>query len=139
MDNPVVEIRDVVRSVTEPLKASTLAANVEKYFTHDATLQHPMVVVSKSPNSREAVKGMYKLLRLQTINQNIEFHAVMFNEDKTQVTIDLTEHMNSRFVYKSKHIALRMLVRLELVQGLDKRWRISRSDLMTFYLFIYLA
>lgn len=128
MDDPVAEIRDVVRSLTEPYKASTLAENVDKYFTHDAILQHPFMVTPKGPNSREGVKGIYKILRVNSINQRIEFHAVMFNEDKTQVAIDLTEHMNPRHFQTSKHIALRLLVRLELVQGADSKWRISKQE-----------
>lgn len=125
MENPVTEVEDVIRSVTEPYRASVLAANVEKYFTEDAVLHHPLLVTK----GREAIKGIYKMVRVQTIDQKIEFHAVMFNEDKTQVTVDLTEHMNGRICsLRSSRVSLRLLVRLHLVQGTDRKYRIRKQE-----------
>ncbi|KAH9820083.1 hypothetical protein DFH28DRAFT_1079945 [Melampsora americana] len=125
MDNPVAEVEDVIRSVTEPYRASTLAANVEKYFAEDAVLHHPFLVVK----GREAIKGIYKILRVQTVDQKIEFHAVMFNEDKTQVTVDLTEHMSTRICsHQCSRVSLRLIVRLHLVQGTDRKYRIRKQE-----------
>lgn len=36
MDDPVTQIRDVVKSITEPYQASVICENVDKYFTEDA-------------------------------------------------------------------------------------------------------
>ncbi|EGG07052.1 uncharacterized protein MELLADRAFT_116341 [Melampsora larici-populina 98AG31] len=125
MDNPVAEVEEVIRSVTEPYPASVLAANVEKYFTEDAVLRHPFLVAK----GREAIKGIYKIVRVQTVNQKIDFHAVMFNEDKTQITIDLTEHMNTRLCsYRCSRVSIRLLVRLHLVQGTDRKYRIRKQE-----------
>jgi len=128
MDDPVAEIRDVIRGVTEPYEASTLAANVEKFYTKDAVFQHPFLTVARSPSSRDAIKGIYKILRIISLNQKIQFHAVMFNEDKTQVAIDLTEHMDGRYTSKSVPTALRLIVLLDLVKGADGKYRISRQE-----------
>jgi len=128
MDDPVAEIRDVIRALTEPYKATTLAENVEKFFTKDAILQHPFLTISQDQNSREAIKGVYKILRVNSLDQKIQFHAVMFNEDKTQVAIDLTEHMKSRHRLRSNNMALRLIVLLDLVKEEDGKYRISRQE-----------
>lgn len=126
MNNPLKEVENVIRSLTEPHKASTMAAAVEKYFTEDAVLYHPFFRVK----GRDGIKGIYKILRMGTVDQKIEFHAVMFNEDKTEATVDLTEHMNARILPQlSQRVGLRLIVRLQLVKGSDsKYWIVKQED-----------
>ncbi|EGG05227.1 uncharacterized protein MELLADRAFT_107814 [Melampsora larici-populina 98AG31] len=66
MDNPVTQIEDVVRSITEPYSARVIADNIEKYFTRDAQLIHPTInqpynltehVTARSPIIRCFSKG----------------------------------------------------------------------------------
>eukprot|EP00918_Siedleckia_nematoides_P069529 GHVU01151619.1.p1 GENE.GHVU01151619.1~~GHVU01151619.1.p1 ORF type:complete len:177 (-),score=13.99 GHVU01151619.1:271-801(-) len=128
MDDPVAEIRDVVRGLTEPYEAKTIAVNVEKYFTENAVLKHPFVCVASASNSRDAIKGIYKILRVNSVNQKIEFHAVTFNEDKTQVALDLTEYMSPRYIFNTHRIALRLIVLLELIKGSDGKFRITKQE-----------
>ncbi|EGG12891.1 uncharacterized protein MELLADRAFT_70566 [Melampsora larici-populina 98AG31] len=125
MENPVTDVENVIRSLTEPNKASTMGMNVEKYFTEDAVLYHPFFRVT----GRGGIKGIYKTLRMGTIDQKIEFHAVMFNEDKTQVTVDLTEHMNARGVpQQSGRVGLRLIVRLHLIHDTDGKYRVTKQE-----------
>ncbi|EGG01730.1 uncharacterized protein MELLADRAFT_110778 [Melampsora larici-populina 98AG31] len=64
MDNPVAEIEDVVRCITEPADASIIVKNVEKYFTHDARIYHPLFNQPYSQeNSLEDLKGIYAMLQ----------------------------------------------------------------------------
>ncbi|EGG01560.1 uncharacterized protein MELLADRAFT_110929 [Melampsora larici-populina 98AG31] len=62
MDNPIAEIKDVVRSITEPYEATTLAKNVEKYFTADAYILHPAFNQPHTVNGRDDLVGIYKML-----------------------------------------------------------------------------
>ncbi|KAH9808889.1 hypothetical protein DFH28DRAFT_1134648 [Melampsora americana] len=133
MDDPVKEIEDVVRSVTEPYEASVIAANIDKYFTRDAQIFHPFINQPYSKeNGREDLKGIYKMLRVQTIDNKIDFHAVMFNEDKTRGTIELTEHVTMRLNPfprpSSSRPAVRFLVRVDLRKGEDGKYRIYRQE-----------
>ncbi|EGG02201.1 uncharacterized protein MELLADRAFT_53440 [Melampsora larici-populina 98AG31] len=125
MENPVTDVENVIRSLTEPNKASTMGMNVEKYFTEDAVLYHPFFRVT----GRGGIKGIYKALRMTSTGQKIEFHAVMFNEDKTQVTIDLTEHMSARGVPQQVgRVGLRLIVRLHLIHDTDGKYRIIKQE-----------
>ncbi|KAH9454515.1 hypothetical protein MJO28_005096 [Puccinia striiformis f. sp. tritici] len=128
MDDPVAEIRDVVRSLVEPYEASVLASNVEKYFTEDAFILHPLLNQTPSKGSREHLRGIYKILRVFTINNKIEFHAVMFNEDKTQGSIELTEHLYPRlFPCESLKMSLPLWIRIDLIKDTDGKYRICRQ------------
>ncbi|EGG11319.1 uncharacterized protein MELLADRAFT_76617 [Melampsora larici-populina 98AG31] len=133
MDDPVKEIEDVVRSITEPYEASVIADNIEKYFTRDAQIFHPFINQPYSKdNGREDLKGIYKILRVQTIDNKIDFHAVMFNEDKTQGTIELTEHvcmrMNPLSRLRPSRASVRFLVRIDLKKCEDGKYRIYRQE-----------
>ncbi|KAH9808888.1 hypothetical protein DFH28DRAFT_992757 [Melampsora americana] len=133
MDNPVKEIEYVVRSITEPYEAKVLAQNIEEYFTPDAQIFHPFINQPYSKdNGREDLKGIYKMLRVQSIDNKIEFHAVMFNEDQTQGTIDLTEHMTMRLNpiarLTSSRVAVRFIVRISLRKCEDGKYRIYRQE-----------
>lgn len=130
MDNPVAEIRDVVRSITEPYEASIIASNVRKYFTTDATIEHPVLNQPASVNGRDDLEGIYKMLRVMTVNNKIDFHAVMFNEDMTQGAIDLTEWINFRWnpFMSSTKLPARLLVRIDLKKCEDGKYRIWRQQ-----------
>ncbi|KAA1066685.1 hypothetical protein PGT21_022084 [Puccinia graminis f. sp. tritici] len=128
MDDPVAEIKDVVRSLVEPYEAWVLASNVEKYFTEDAFILHPLLNQTRARGSREHLKGIYKILRVFTINNKIEFHAVMFNEDKTQGAIELTEHLYPRlFPFESMKFSLPLWIRIDLIKDSDGKYRICRQ------------
>ncbi|KAH9819225.1 hypothetical protein DFH28DRAFT_68435 [Melampsora americana] len=133
MDDPVKEIRDVVRGVTEPYAASEIARNIEKYYTTDAIIQHPFGELARGPNSRDQLVGLYKIVRMVTIDQQISFHSVMFNEDLTSCAIDLTGEFYFRNIpiISSKKFKGRLLVILDMKKCQDGKHRISRqSDIL---------
>jgi len=129
MENPVAEIRDVVRSITEPYEATEIAKNVEKYFTNDAYIIHPILNQPQTSNSREDLIGIYKMLRVTTVNNKIEFHSVMFNEDMTRGALDLTEYLTARWnpLLKSHLVPARFLVFIDLRKCEDGKYRICRQ------------
>lgn len=129
MDNPVAEICDVVRSITEPPEASTILANIDKYFSEDAFIVHPFIIQPEFARGKEFLKGIYKLFRMGTINNKITFHAVMFNEEKTQCALELTEYVELRHIPVSycSPKKVRFLVRVDLRLEADGKYRIWRQ------------
>ncbi|PLW42408.1 hypothetical protein PCANC_09890 [Puccinia coronata f. sp. avenae] len=127
MDDPVKELADVVRSITEPYTAKEITDNVEKYFTKDAFIQYPMFNQPHTPHGKENLKGLYKLLRVFTINNKIEFHAIMFSQDRLKATVDLSEGVQSRF-FPSLHFKVHFITRVDLRKEEDGKFRICRQE-----------
>ena len=127
MDDPVKELADVVRKITEPYSAKEIASNVEQYFTEDAFIMYPMFNQPRTPNGKANLKGIYKLLRVFSVNNKIDFHAVMFSEDRLNATVDLTETLESRFApcIKAK---LHFITRVDMRKESDGKYRICRQE-----------
>ncbi|KAH9822404.1 hypothetical protein DFH28DRAFT_452496 [Melampsora americana] len=127
MDNPVAEIEDVVRSITEPADASIIVKNVGKYFTKDAQIFHPLF---NQPYSKEhgleELKGLYSMLRFGSKRGKIDFNSVMFNEDMTRGFIDLFETGEKR--HATPINSARFLVIIYLRKCEDGKYRIYRQD-----------
>ncbi|POW11189.1 hypothetical protein PSTT_05436, partial [Puccinia striiformis] len=138
MDDPVKELPEVVRKITEPYEATEIVRNVNKYFTEDAYLLYPMV---NQPYTKQGKKliGLYKLFRVLTINNQIEFHAVMFSEDKLKAAIEtnecadlvynnleLTETLQGRFI--TIWFRLRFISRVDLRKEKDGKYRICKQE-----------
>ncbi|GAA6043056.1 hypothetical protein JCM8097_005137 [Rhodosporidiobolus ruineniae] len=102
MQNPNAEIRRVVRELAEPDDSQQMLAAVEKYFAPDAQIFYP---VFNSPKAAgiEGVKSAYKMLRVLTYGNNIDFHMVAFDlitvdkgVEKMKGAIDFTENLKVR-------------------------------------------
>ncbi|KAM0792811.1 hypothetical protein ACM66B_002577 [Microbotryomycetes sp. NB124-2] len=138
MENPSLDLRGVVKSITEPRSADVILANVDKYFTKDAVIVHPLL--NSVPRlGRDGLKSAYKMLRTLTIGNKIEFHAVAFDrvivrhgKEKQVALLDLTEHLQLRFLplpYSvSPVLHIRFLVRVDLEKGDDDLWYITRQE-----------
>lgn len=87
MQNYEQEIRHVVKSITEPRDADEMLAGVDKYFTTDAQIIHPMLN-SPAESGRDGVKSAYKMLRVLTIGNKIDFHAVAFEKPVTRKGVE---------------------------------------------------
>ncbi|PLW39356.1 hypothetical protein PCANC_02102 [Puccinia coronata f. sp. avenae] len=130
MENPRTEIEDVVRSITEPQDAETVLANVDKYFTEDAYLLHPLVNQPEFARGRENLKAIYFMFRKGTFENKIHFHAVMFSEDSTQCTLELTEDVRSGLhpSIAGPLQSVRFLVRVDFRREADGKYRICRQQ-----------
>ncbi|KAG0141078.1 hypothetical protein CROQUDRAFT_68680 [Cronartium quercuum f. sp. fusiforme G11] len=129
MEHPVKELAEVVRSITEPYEASVLAMNIDKYFTNDAFILHPFLNQPNKLHGKENLKGIYKIFRVFTINNKIDFHALMFNEDKTQAAIELTERLELRFLPRGLFPqSLRFIIRVDLKKESDDKYKIYRQN-----------
>lgn len=104
MEDPQLDIRNVVRNLTEPRDAEVMLATVDKYFSPNAVIIHPMLNSPKE-HGREGVKAAYKMLRVLTIGNKIDFHCcgwdrvVVRKGVEHQVgLLDLTESLTLRFL-----------------------------------------
>merc|ERR1712110_730852 len=88
MENPKAEIEDVVRSITEPQDVETILKNVDKYFTEDAFVLHPLGNQPQCARGKENLKAIYHIFRQVTRDNKITFHATMFNDDLTQCALE---------------------------------------------------
>jgi len=128
MENPRAEIQDVVRSITEPQDAETVLANVDKYFTKDAYLLHPVVNQPEFSRGRDNLKALYYIFRKISYGNKIIFHAVMFSEDLTQCTLELTELVRvGMHPLLGPSQSVRFLVRVDLRREADGKYRICRQ------------
>ncbi|KAA1087871.1 hypothetical protein PGTUg99_019593 [Puccinia graminis f. sp. tritici] len=93
-----------------------------------------MINQPHTKNGKSSLKGIYKLFRVLTINNQIEFHAVMFSEDKLKATIELSETLQGRFI--PVWFKLRFLSRVDLRQEADGKYRICKSVFFFFATYI---
>lgn len=71
------------------------------------------------------------MFRTQTIDNKIVFHAVMFNDDKTECAIDLTEHVKTRssiIKFFSSGGTVRLIVKVSMKKCEDGKYRIYRQE-----------
>ncbi|WAQ85577.1 hypothetical protein PtA15_6A205 [Puccinia triticina] len=132
MENPRAEIQDVVRSITEPQDAETVLKNIDKYFTEDAFILHPMANQPEMARGKDNLKAIYYFFRKMSKENKIHFHAVMFSEDLTQCAIELTEDvMDPTSVllpgFTVRPLSIRFLVRVDLRLEADGKYRIWRQ------------
>ncbi|WAQ85578.1 hypothetical protein PtA15_6A206 [Puccinia triticina] len=132
MEDPRAEIRDVVRSITEPQDPQTVLKNVDKYFTDDAFILHPMANQPQMARGKDNLKALYYMFRKGTKENKIHFNAVMFSEDLTQCAIDLIEDVKDlKSVllpgFPVRPLSIRFLVLVDLRLEADGKYRIWRQ------------
>ncbi|GAA5893380.1 hypothetical protein JCM5296_004861 [Sporobolomyces johnsonii] len=124
MESPVNDIRNVVRELCEPAKASDMLSAVDKYFASDSQIIYPLLNSPKGAGI-EGVKSAYKMLRVLTYDNKaslrwaplaripnpdctstqIDFHVVAFDRitvkkgvEYQSGVLDLTEHLKFKFI-----------------------------------------
>ncbi|GAA94239.1 uncharacterized protein L969DRAFT_93620 [Mixia osmundae IAM 14324] len=128
MENPRNDIYDVVRSLVEPASPVVIAQNIDRYYTEDAYIDHPMLNQPHTPSSREGLKGIYTMLKVLTYGNKMEFHGdACFNEDMTKGWLEASEHLYLTFLPFIK-TAPRFLIRIDLVKGKDGLYRVRRQE-----------
>ncbi|GAA5856825.1 hypothetical protein JCM3766R1_004392 [Sporobolomyces carnicolor] len=78
MQSPQNEIRRVVRELVESERSVDILAAVDRYFARDAQIVYPLL---NSPRSAgvEGVKAAYKMLRVLTYDNSIDFNATCWD------------------------------------------------------------
>ncbi|GAA5932844.1 hypothetical protein JCM10213_009223 [Rhodosporidiobolus nylandii] len=139
MDSPQQEIRRVVRELCESPNANEILAAVDKYFAPDAQIIYPLFNSPKA-SGIEGVKAGYKMLRVLTYGQKVEFHAVGFDRihvekgiEKMKGFIDFTEHLKLSFFPVPDKLNpwfhFRFVTRVDLVKNPnDDKWYVEKQE-----------
>ncbi|EGG08404.1 uncharacterized protein MELLADRAFT_61917 [Melampsora larici-populina 98AG31] len=129
MNDPVKELPDVVRACAETYEATKIANYLDTYFTENAFILHPLINQPARVHGKEYLKGIYKVYRIFLINNQVRFHAVTFNENKTQAALEFTERLEPRFLPAGLFVFhIKCLSRLDLEKSSDGKYRITRQD-----------
>ncbi|KAA1107758.1 hypothetical protein PGTUg99_014114 [Puccinia graminis f. sp. tritici] len=133
MDEPKVEISDVIRETIQSDDPNVTIANLEKYFTEDAHLHFSIFKQPHVARGRQYLKGIYKLFRLVTINNKIEIHSVMFSQDGLLGAIECTQSGQLRLWSIKSTFKFSCILRLDLRKNRKGKYRIRRQryDLST--------
>ncbi|KAI5479696.1 hypothetical protein MNV49_002955 [Pseudohyphozyma bogoriensis] len=147
MEDPAFQIRTVVKQLVEPVGYGDMCQAVDRYFHPKATIVHPML---NSPQQlgREGVKAAYRMLRVLTYDNKMEFRTVGVDRaDTTTVTdpnghekgvetqvllLDMIEHLKIRVFpvpeWMNPTIHLRFLTRVELQRENGGLWLITKQE-----------
>ncbi|OAV94710.1 hypothetical protein PTTG_26910 [Puccinia triticina 1-1 BBBD Race 1] len=128
MDEPKVEIREVIRATIESDDPAVTIANIEKYFTDDAHLHFSIFKQPHGNRGRRYLQGIYKLFRLITTNNKIEIHSVMFSEDGLLGALECTQSGQLRLGRLTPaSFQFRCIQRLDLRKNRKGKFRIRRQ------------
>ncbi|POW22838.1 hypothetical protein PSHT_00861, partial [Puccinia striiformis] len=110
MDDPVNQIKGVIRSLIEPYRHRVIAENVSSSKIQDMRKEY----IRDNP--------------IIFYQQSGRVQGVMFDETKEHCTIELVETMDSILHYKIlSSIKIRVLIRIDLTKGADGKYLISKS------------
>lgn len=113
MNNVELELRDVVLKLTVNNDPVSHKATVDKYFTRDASFQHPLATVPKGPNSREQLKNVYAVYKYATRDIDIDIQRITVDANATRAVVELEESLSAR------HVPLLRVKRLKIITILD--------------------
>ncbi|GAA5982559.1 hypothetical protein JCM11641_002582 [Rhodosporidiobolus odoratus] len=138
MNSPQQDIRRVVRELCEPSNANEMLQAVDQYFSPDSQIIYPLFNSPKA-SGIEGVKAAYKMLRVLTYGNSVDFHAIGFDRiyvekgvEKQRGIIDFTEHLKFKFPLPEKlnpWFHVRFLTRLDLVRNPnDEKWYVEKQE-----------
>ncbi|KAG8928834.1 hypothetical protein FRC02_006409 [Tulasnella sp. 418] len=91
MQNPKEEIADVVHKLTSTDSPNVQKDTLLKYFTSDASFNHPLCCVKSGDNSREAILGVYQWYRIMSPVIQIHVDKVVFDETGNVLHLDMVQ------------------------------------------------
>ncbi|GAA6010932.1 hypothetical protein JCM11491_004607 [Sporobolomyces phaffii] len=140
MQSPQNEIRRVVRQLVESDKSSDILAAVDKYFAADAQIVYPLLN-SPRQSGREGVKAAYKMLRVLTYGNQVEFNVVAFDRIRAVKGVeyqsgflDVVETLKFRVPLVPERLnpsfSIRFLTRIDLRKETDGSdlWRVVKQE-----------
>ncbi|WFD42600.1 hypothetical protein MPSI1_001246 [Malassezia psittaci] len=130
MEDPRREIAHVVKGLCSAKDANEQRDTIQKYFTADASFDHPMCSVASYPNSRDTgVLPIYQWLRIMFMDTLIDVHDIAFYQGDTDTAVQFgpnTVFMGTNCRVRSSGLSS-LVVELDLVKGKDQKYYISRQ------------
>ncbi|ETS63280.1 hypothetical protein PaG_01556 [Moesziomyces aphidis] len=132
MEDPVQEIRGVVKGLVAARNASEQKYCMQKYFAPDASFDHVLCTVASGPNSRDnGVLPIYQWLRVIS-RSDIEVFHVGFDQQTNKLFLEAVQTLRPNFPVVRDVVAkdARIVVALQLQRGADGKFYIkSQQDL----------
>jgi hypothetical protein len=76
MQNPQRDLPVVLTGLATSRSPADLRTAVQKFYTHDASLHHPLGIVEHGPNSRQKILGVYEWHRIISPDTTSSVNAV---------------------------------------------------------------
>ncbi|CEO59666.1 hypothetical protein PMG11_04334 [Penicillium brasilianum] len=90
MDNPVAEIRTVIRLLTQSTPSLQEKA-LERFFTTNASFVHPFCRVPSFNGSRWWVIKIFQWYKIMSPRIEMEVHSVAFDEDHQKLYVHMSQ------------------------------------------------
>ncbi|KIJ47847.1 hypothetical protein M422DRAFT_28647 [Sphaerobolus stellatus SS14] len=115
MQDPEREIGNIVLQLTTSTDADKQQAAIDRYFTHDASLDHPVVKVNPSIDSRQSILHIFVFYRFGSSRSKLQVLDVVYNPDSMKIFVNISHEM-SQFFNPFAPTHGNMLVQLDLVK-----------------------
>ncbi|POW11512.1 hypothetical protein PSTT_05267, partial [Puccinia striiformis] len=157
MDDPVNQIKGVIRSLIEPYRHRVIAENVSNPFKSDSQFVTKKIDLSLPMQLSLTLYGSVQRFKIQdmrkeyirnnssdlttcivhfvpdvysrlfSINNRVDFQGVMFDETKEHCTIARRNDGFNLTLQDLSSIKIRVLIRVDLTKGADGKYLISKE------------
>ena len=126
MNNPELELRSLILTLTENDDAVTHKAAVDRYFTHDAEFVHPLCTVTSGVNSREQLKNVYAVYKFFTRDIQIDIQQITVDSSCTRAVIEMEESLSATFlpIFRVKNLKIITVLDFERI---DNKFYVKRQ------------
>lgn len=128
MQDPDKDISHVVALLTTSAHPGAHKAAVERFFTSDAGLKHPLCVVTRGPNSRCEILGAYQWYRILSPRAVVEVKEIVYNRRKNVLFLEVVQRFRVRWS-PFPPIPARSIVRLDLEERDGLHYIVLEEDL----------
>ncbi|KAG1761422.1 hypothetical protein EDD22DRAFT_761258, partial [Suillus occidentalis] len=125
MQNPQRDLPVVLTALATSRNPADLRTAVKKFYTHDASLHHPLRIVEHGPNSRQKILGMYEWHRIISPDTTTSVNAYMIGKHHVLVA-EVTQYFHVR-ISPFKAAPSRYIIRVAL-QERDKEFYIYSQE-----------
>ncbi|KAG2144446.1 uncharacterized protein EDB93DRAFT_540600 [Suillus bovinus] len=113
MENPQRDFPDVLTTLTTSRNPDDLRAAVNKFYTHNASLQHPFRIVEHGANSSQKILGMYEWYRIISPDTTSNVNSVCYDKKSHVLVAEVTQHFHVR-ISPFKAVPFRYIIRIKL-------------------------
>ncbi|KAG0692976.1 hypothetical protein DFH29DRAFT_839440 [Suillus ampliporus] len=113
MQKPQRDLPKVLLALTTAHNPADLRAAVNKFYTHDASLHHPLSIVEHGENSKQDILGVYEWYRIVSPNTTSNVTVALYDSKSKTTIAHVTQQFNVR-ISPFKAAPSRYIIRLEL-------------------------
>lgn len=126
MQNPQRDLPVVLTALATSRSPADLRTAVQKFYTHDASLHHPLGIVEHGPNSRQKILGVYEWHRIISPDTTSSVNAMLYDRKHHVLVVEVTQYFHVR-ISPFKAAPSRYIIRVVL-QERDKEFYIYSQE-----------